>query len=85
MTSGFRGYQVLAGRGLADGRGFGDGQAACEVSRGGEPVELSPHEFALLRLLMRTPDRVLTAAQILDGVWSYDFGSRASVGRGGGA
>jgi two-component system OmpR family response regulator len=52
---------------------------AREVTRGGEPVELSPTEFELLRYLMRNPRRVLSKAQILDQVWSYDFGGQAHV------
>jgi two-component system OmpR family response regulator len=52
---------------------------AREVSRGGEVVDLSPTEFALLRFLMRNPRRVLSKAQILDHVWSYDFGGQAHV------
>jgi two-component system OmpR family response regulator len=36
-------------------------------------------EFELLRYLMRNPRRVLSKAQILDRVWSYDFGGRANV------
>ncbi|MGO1320926.1 MAG: winged helix-turn-helix domain-containing protein, partial [Galactobacter sp.] len=35
--------------------------------------------FELLRCLMRNPNRVLSKAQILDHVWSYDFGGRSSV------
>ncbi|MCD0484450.1 response regulator transcription factor [Streptacidiphilus sp. ASG 303] len=54
-------------------------EEAREVSRGGEAVELSPTEFALLRYLMRNPRRVLSKAQILDHVWSYDFGGQAHV------
>jgi two-component system OmpR family response regulator len=54
-------------------------EQAMEVSRGGEPVELSPTEFALLRYLMRHPRLVLSKAQILDEVWSYDFGGQAHV------
>ena len=50
-----------------------------EVSRAGEPVELTATEFELLRFLMRNPRRVLSKAQILDRVWSYDFGGRSSV------
>jgi two-component system OmpR family response regulator len=49
------------------------------VTRGGELVELSPTEFELLRFLMRNPRRVLSKAQILDRVWSYDFGGQAHV------
>ncbi|MDQ0814419.1 two-component system OmpR family response regulator [Streptomyces sp. B3I7] len=54
-------------------------EEAREVTRGGTLVELSPTEFELLRFLMRNPRRVLSKAQILDRVWSYDFGGRAHV------
>ncbi len=54
-------------------------EQAMEVSRDGEPVELSPTEFALLRYLMRHPRLVLSKAQILEEVWSYDFGGQAHV------
>ena len=50
-----------------------------EVYRGGVPVELTATEFELLRFLMRNPRRVLSKAQILDRVWSYDFGGKSSV------
>ena len=50
-----------------------------EVRRAGTPIELTATEFELLRYLMRNPRRVLSKAQILDRVWSYDFGGRASV------
>jgi len=50
-----------------------------EVTRGGEQVELTATEFELLRFLMRNPRRVLSKAQILDRVWSYDFGGQANV------
>jgi two-component system OmpR family response regulator len=50
-----------------------------EVTRAGEPIELTATEFELLRFLMRNPRRVLSKAQILDRVWSYDFGGRSSV------
>ena len=52
---------------------------AREVHRSGELVELTATEFELLRYLMRNPRRVLSKAQILDRVWSYDFGGRAHV------
>ncbi|MFE2842102.1 response regulator transcription factor [Streptomyces scopuliridis] len=54
-------------------------EEAREVTRGGDLVELSRTEFELLRFLMRNPRRVLSKAQILDRVWSYDFGGRAHV------
>ena len=54
-------------------------ERAMEVIRGGASVELSPTEFALLRYLMRHPRQVLSKAQILEEVWSYDFGGQAHV------
>jgi two-component system, OmpR family, response regulator len=50
-----------------------------EVFRDGESIELTATEFELLRYLMRNPRRVLSKAQILDRVWSYDFGGKSSV------
>ena len=50
-----------------------------EVTRAGQSIELTATEFELLRYLMRNPRRVLSKAQILDRVWSYDFGGQSSV------
>lgn len=50
-----------------------------EVTRAGEPITLTSTEFELLRFLMRNPKRVLSKAQILDRVWSYDFGGRSNI------
>ncbi|MEV4915476.1 response regulator transcription factor [Streptomyces tirandamycinicus] len=50
-----------------------------EVTRGGTSIHLTATEFELLRYLMRNPRRVLSKAQILDRVWSYDFGGQANV------
>jgi two-component system, OmpR family, response regulator len=50
-----------------------------EVARAGSPIALTATEFELLRYLMRNPKRVLSKAQILDRVWSYDFGGRSSI------
>lgn len=50
-----------------------------EVHRGGESISLTATEFELLRFLMRNPKRVLSKAQILDRVWSYDFGGQANI------
>ncbi|MGM7424537.1 MULTISPECIES: response regulator transcription factor [unclassified Cellulosimicrobium] len=52
---------------------------AHEVRRAGEEVRLTATEFELLRYLMRNPRRVLSKAQILDRVWSYDFGGQANI------
>src|SRR5690606_22410238 len=50
-----------------------------EVSRGGDPIELTSTEFELLRYLMRNEGRVLSKSQILDRVWSYDFRGKQTV------
>src|SRR5687767_13392965 len=51
---------------------------AREASRGGEPIELTRTEFALLEVLMRHPRQVLTRAQIYEAVWGYDFGAASN-------
>ncbi|BBX86699.1 DNA-binding response regulator [Mycolicibacterium aubagnense] len=50
-----------------------------EVTRGGEQITLTATEFELLRYMMRNSKRVLSKAQILDRVWSYDFGGRSNI------
>ena len=50
-----------------------------EVRKAGVDVALSPTEFNLLRYLLQNAGRVLSKAQILDHVWSYDFGGDANV------
>ncbi|MHB8340932.1 MAG: response regulator transcription factor, partial [Mycobacteriales bacterium] len=50
-----------------------------EVSRAGQPIELTATEYRLLRYLLTNARRVLTRAQILDHVWEYDFGGEAGV------
>jgi two-component system OmpR family response regulator len=50
-----------------------------EVTRGGELITLTSTEFELLRYLMHNPRRVLSKAQILERVWSYDFGGRSNI------
>jgi two-component system OmpR family response regulator len=52
---------------------------AREVHRGKKLIELTATEFELLRLLMRNPRVVLSKTQILDRVWSYDFGGGGHV------
>ncbi|MGH3103628.1 MAG: response regulator transcription factor [Gaiellaceae bacterium] len=48
--------------------------ATREVRRGGEPIELTRTEFALLELFMINPRQVLTRSVIFERVWGYDFG-----------
>ncbi|MGF3056731.1 response regulator transcription factor [Microbacterium sp. YY-01] len=50
-----------------------------EVFRGDTEIELTATEFELLRFLMRNERRVLSKTQILDRVWSYEFGGKSSV------
>ena len=38
----------------------------------GKPIELSKHEFALLELLMKNPDRTCTKSLIYDTVWDCE-------------
>jgi two-component system OmpR family response regulator len=52
---------------------------AHEVRRAGEPIDLTPTEFEVLRLLMRNSRRVLSKAQILDRVWDDDFAVQGHV------
>ncbi len=50
-----------------------------EVRRGGQRIDLSPREFALLEYLFRHPEQVLTRTQIAENVWSFDFASDTNV------
>jgi two-component system OmpR family response regulator len=52
---------------------------AHEVRRGGRLIDLSPTEFNLLRYLLVNTGRVVSKAQILDRVWSYDFGGDGRI------
>ncbi|GAA3610389.1 response regulator transcription factor [Kineosporia mesophila] len=49
------------------------------VTRGGEPIHLSPTEFRLLQYLLLNAGRVLSKAQIRQHVWQYDFGGDSGV------
>jgi heavy metal response regulator len=49
------------------------------VRRGGEKIELSTKEFALLDYFMRNPGRVLTRTMIAEHVWDYDFDTATNV------
>ena len=52
---------------------------AHEASRAGEPLDLTPTEYKLLRYLLLNAGRVVSKAQILDHVWNYDFGGNHNV------
>jgi DNA-binding response OmpR family regulator len=53
--------------------------AAHATTLGGEPLDLSPTEFALLCLLLRSPGRAFNRAYLLDTVWkeAYVGGDRS--------
>jgi two-component system, OmpR family, response regulator len=53
--------------------------ATHKVWRGETPVALSPKEMALLELLMRHPDEVVTRTQILDHVWDFAYDGLSNV------
>lgn len=52
---------------------------AFTVKQAGQEVNLTRREFALLELLMRNADQVLTREMILDRVWSTDSDPVANV------
>ncbi len=43
-----------------------------EASRGGAPVEMTPKEYQLLRLLAARTGEVVTRDELLNEVWGYD-------------
>ena len=49
------------------------------VMRAGDPVQLTPTEYKLCRLLMTNAGRVLSREQILDHVWNYDFDGESAI------
>lgn len=49
------------------------------VTRGGQWVELTPKEFALLELFMRHPGEVLSRTVILEQVWDFAFDGVSNV------
>jgi two-component system OmpR family response regulator len=53
--------------------------ATREVRRGGEPVELTPKEYALLEYLLRNADRPLSRATLMEHVWGIRFDPGTNV------
>ena len=50
-----------------------------QASRGDQPLQLSPQEFALLEYFLRHPGRVITRAMLLQEVWQYHFSLETNV------
>ncbi|TAL12493.1 MAG: response regulator transcription factor [Nitrospirae bacterium] len=53
--------------------------ATREVTRGGQRIELTAKEYALLEYLMRNAGRVLTRPMIAEHVWNQDFDTFTNV------
>jgi two-component system OmpR family response regulator len=53
--------------------------AAHRAWRGDTELELSAKEFAVLELLMRRPDSVLTRDQLLEGAWDMAYERRSNI------
>jgi heavy metal response regulator len=53
--------------------------ATREVTRGGQRIDLTSKEYALLEYLMRNAGRVLTRPMIAEHVWNLDFDTFTNV------
>jgi len=53
--------------------------ATRQAWRGGEAIELSTKEFALLEGFMRRPGEVLTRLDLLEHAWDYGYENRSNV------
>jgi heavy metal response regulator len=49
------------------------------VKRNNMSIKLTPKEFAILELLLRRKDEVVTRTQIIEHVWDYNFESMSNV------
>jgi two-component system, OmpR family, response regulator len=54
-------------------------QDTLEVRRAGEPINLSPTEWRLLRYFLENPGRVLSRSQIFHAVWDFGLESSSNV------
>lgn len=50
-----------------------------EVYRAGKSVQLTPKEFAILELLVRNKNQVVTRTQIIEHTWDYNFDRMSNV------
>ena len=53
--------------------------ASREVRRGQQPIELTRREYAILELLFRNPNRVLSRDEIAEHIWAFDFSAMSNV------
>jgi len=54
-------------------------EKAHRVTSGGKELSLTPKEFALLRLFLRSPGTVLSRSRIVNGVWQWTFDGYSNV------
>ena len=50
-----------------------------EVWRGGQKIELTWKEFALLEYMVRNKDRILSRTRIFENIWGYDTETSSNV------
>jgi DNA-binding response OmpR family regulator len=50
-----------------------------EARRGGQTLELTRREYAILELLLRNRDRVLSRDEIAQHIWAFDFSALSNV------
>jgi heavy metal response regulator len=53
--------------------------ATRKVTRGGQEIDLTPREYALLEFLLRRAGSVCTRAALIEGVWDMNFDSLTNV------
>jgi DNA-binding response OmpR family regulator len=53
--------------------------ATRQVKSGGQIIDPSPREYAVLEYLLRHPNQVLTRTQIGEHVWNFDFYNESNV------
>jgi DNA-binding response OmpR family regulator len=53
--------------------------ASQEVRRGQRAIELTKREYAILELLLRNPNRVLSRDEIAQHIWAFDFSAMSNV------
>ena len=53
--------------------------AAHTVTRGEHAIDLSPKEFSLLEMFMRSPGKVLTRTELLEHVWDFAYDGTSNV------
>lgn len=53
--------------------------AAHRVTRAGQAIDLTPHEFKLLERLARNAGQAVTRTMLMETLWGYHFESRANL------